>query len=493
MSVQISATPWQDVEADWLIVPTVEDNLSAGSLGKLDELTSGLIKRNFEREDFSGKTAEMCQLPDPAGLTATRLCLLGLGSADELDGEAFRKALRTLIRSLARKEGLNLAIIVEPDLLGSFSPEQASEIIAEAVEVGTRGQDLYREKPKRFPLESLTILSENDDLAEAADRGTILGAAINITRDVVNSPPNAIYPISFAELAEELCADQDLICTVLDEDKLTEERMGSMLAVATGSDNPARLVIIEYKGGGADDPVLALVGKGVTFDSGGLSLKPSDSMKEMKMDMAGAGTVLGAIMAISKLKLPVNVTGYMGLVENMVSGSSYKLGDVLTARNGLTIEVLNTDAEGRLVLADVLTYACDQGATKLIDLATLTGACMVALGTEITGLFSNDKSWSETVKQAAETTNEPVWEMPMHGYFKDQLKSDVAEIKNVGPRWGGSITAAKFLEHFVDGKPWVHLDIAGPAFMESEKPERDGGATGAMLRTLVEVARGFKG
>ncbi|MCA9042549.1 MAG: peptidase M17, partial [Planctomycetaceae bacterium] len=179
--------------------------------------------------------------------------------------------------------------------------------------------------------------------------------------------------------------------------------------------------------------------------------------------------------------------------ENMVSGSSYKLGDVLTARNGTTIEVLNTDAEGRLVLADVLSYAVDHGAVKLIDLATLTGACMIALGTEITGLFSNDEEWADVVKQAADKTNEFVWELPMHDFFGDLLKSEVSEIKNVGPRWGGSITAAKFLEHFVDEKPWVHLDIAGPAFAESEKPERDSGATGAMLRTLVEVARNFKG
>ncbi|MEZ6047935.1 MAG: leucyl aminopeptidase [Planctomycetaceae bacterium] len=451
-----------------------------------------MIKKISDREDFSGKVAELYQHPDPAGLAASRLCLVGLGSAEKLTGEIFRKAMRTLIRNLSRKEGLDLAIIIEPDLIADLCPEYASEIIAEAVEVGTRGQDLYREKPKRHPLESLTILSENDDLAAAADRGTILGAAINITRDVVNSPPNAIYPISFAELAQELASDYDLPCTVLDEDQLADERMGSMLAVGTGSDNPARLVVIEYRGGSETDPVLALVGKGVTFDSGGLSLKPSDSMKEMKMDMAGAGTVLGAMMAISKLELPVNVTGYMGLVENMVSGSSYKLGDVLTARNGVTIEVLNTDAEGRLVLADVLTYAVDQGAEKLIDLATLTGACMVALGTEITGLFSNNGDWADAVKEAAETANELVWEMPMHDFFGDQLKSEVSEIKNIGPRWGGSITAAKFLEHFVDGKPWVHLDIAGPAFMESEKPDRDGGATGAMVRTLVEVARKFK-
>jgi leucyl aminopeptidase len=253
------------------------------------------------------------------------------------------------------------------------------------------------------------------------------------------------------------------------------------------------LVVLEYKGGGKDAPTLALVGKGVTFDSGGLSLKPTDSMKTMKCDMAGAATVLGAMTAIARLKVAANVTGYLGLVENMVSGASYKLGDVLKARNGVTIEVLNTDAEGRLVLADVLSYAVDQGADRLIDLATLTGACVVALGEEITGVFANDQSWADAVQSAAKTVGEKTWQMPMDELFADLLKSDVADCKNVGPRWGGAITAAKFLEKFVSGKPWVHLDIAGPAFAESCTPHREGGGTGCMVRTLVEVAERFGG
>jgi leucyl aminopeptidase len=278
---------------------------------------------------------------------------------------------------------------------------------------------------------------------------------------------------------------------VFDEAWLTQEQMGALLAVGQGSQRPPRLVALKYDGGREDGPRLVLVGKGVTFDSGGLSIKPTDGMLTMKCDMAGAATVLGAMIAIARLKLPVNVAGYMGLVENMISGNSYKLGDVLTARTGTTIEVNNTDAEGRLVLADVLSYAVDEGADSIIDLATLTGACVVALGDEITGVFTNNQPWCDQVVAAAHRAGEDAWQLPMFDYFSELLKSDVADMKNTGIRAGGAITAAKFLEKFVDKKPWVHLDIAGPAFAASSKPYREGGGTGCMVRTLVEVAASF--
>ncbi len=248
------------------------------------------------------------------------------------------------------------------------------------------------------------------------------------------------------------------------------------------------MVVLKYQGGGADAPTLALAGKGVTFDSGGLSLKPTESMLTMKCDMAGAATVLGAVVSLARLKIPVNVVGYMGLVENMLSGLSYKLGDVLTARNGVTIEVQNTDAEGRLVLADVLSYAADQKPARLIDLATLTGACVVALGEQVTGAFTNDQAWCDDVLASAKRTGEDIWQLPMFDHYADLLASDVADCKNVGGRWGGAITAGKFLEKFVGDVPWVHLDIAGPSFASSSKPHQEGGATGCMVRTLIEAA-----
>jgi leucyl aminopeptidase len=277
---------------------------------------------------------------------------------------------------------------------------------------------------------------------------------------------------------------------VWNEHRLAAERCGALLAVAQGSERPARLVILRYRGTTDDRAPLALVGKGVTFDSGGLSLKPTDGMKTMKGDMAGAAAVVGAMRAIAQMKLPVHVLGLLGLVENMVSGTAYKLGDVLTGRSGKTIEVLNTDAEGRLVLADVLNVAIERGAERIIDVATLTGACVVALGNDVSGLMTNDQSWCDIVAAAAKTCGEPVWQLPMFREYSEHIKSDVADIKNVGDgRWGGAITAAKFLEEFVQNKPWVHIDIAGPSFLEHAKPWLDAGATGAIVRTLVQVAR----
>jgi len=277
---------------------------------------------------------------------------------------------------------------------------------------------------------------------------------------------------------------------VLDQQALETEKMGSLLAVARGSGRPPRVVVLEYRGApGNGHKVLGLVGKGVTFDSGGLSLKPTDGMLTMKCDMAGAASVLAAVVAIARLKLPVNVIGIVGLVENMTGGRAMKLGDVLRSRRGVTIEVQNTDAEGRLVLADVLDLALSRGVDYIVDLATLTGACVVALGEDVVGAMSNNQAWCDRVLGAAQAAGEDAWQLPMFEHYAELIKSDVADIRNVGGRWGGAITAAKFLERFVGDKPWVHLDIAGPAFAAADKPHREGGGTGVMVRTLVELAR----
>jgi len=371
--------------------------------------------------------------------------------------------------------------------------EPAIAIVTTEAIVGSVGQGLYQKEPKRFPFESITVLVEIEaDAAAAAgglQRGHVIGESVNLSRELVNRPAADIYPESVAERVRELTEHISLEVEVLDQEALERERMGSLLAVAQGSDRPPRVVVMKHMGASKPDAdTLVLVGKGVTFDSGGLSIKPSDGMKDMKCDMAGAATVIGVMAAAARLKLPVNLVGYIGLVENMVSGNSYKLGDVLKSRSGITIEVLNTDAEGRLVLADVLDYAVEQGADHMVDLATLTGACMVALGDEVVGAFTNHEVWCNEVRAAAHLTGEHMWELPMHEHFGELLKSDVADCKNVGPRWGGAITAAKFLEQFVGDTPWVHLDIAGPAFAQSSRSDQEGGATGVMVRSLVELA-----
>lgn len=494
MTITVSTASWNSVEADWLIVGYSQNGDWGSELQGLDDALGGTLTRLREAGDLKGKAGSKLAIHDAQGIVARRVLLLGLGKADKLDGARVHKSMMSAIRQVSEKQEALVAIGIPSEAAGSLSADEVAQIVATAAVTGPVGQDLYCKEPRRHPLSAVTILAASADesaITAAASRGAILGEAINLTRELVNRPAADIYPESFAARAVEVADGCGLKCEVLDDAKLREEKMGSLLAVAQGSDRPARVVVLEHRGGEANAPTLALIGKGVTFDSGGLSLKTSEGMKTMKCDMAGAATVLGAMSAIARLKLPVNVIGVMGLVENMVSGNSYKLGDVLTARNGTTIEVLNTDAEGRLVLADVLAYAVDRGANKLIDLATLTGACVVALGAEVTGTFTNDENWQSDVLAAAGRAGEHAWPLPMFDHFAELIKSDVADCKNVGPRWGGAITAAKFLEQFVAETPWVHLDIAGPSFADSNKPHREGGGTGCMVRTLVEVAAAF--
>lgn len=493
MTVQLATTPLTEATGDWLIVGLPEGFDLSGPVEALNTALGGQLSRLREAQDFTGKAAETVALPAPPGIRAGRLLLVGLGPADKLTDAGLNKALQTAARVVSAKKTSRIALAVPGPGSLELSLARRVQIAATALTVGCVGQDLYRAEKKRFPFENVDLLVEpgqsTPELSQALETGTILGESINLARELVNQPAKVIYPASFAERAADLARQHNLHCEILDQAALEAEKMGSLLAVSAGSDQPPRLVFLEYRGAGAKGPVLALIGKGVTFDSGGLSIKPNDSMLTMKCDMAGAATVLATMVAIARLKLPVRVMGVMGLVENLTGGSAMKLGDVLTARSGVTIEVQNTDAEGRLVLADVLDYAISKGADRLIDLATLTGACVVALGEEVVGAMTNNQPWCDTVLAGAKAAGEDIWQLPMFGLYDELIKSDVADIRNVGGRWGGAITAAKFLERFVKDKPWVHLDIAGPAFASSDKPHREGGATGCMVRTLVEVVR----
>jgi len=494
MEIRPLVAPVVEVAADWLIVPVVEPVTIDGPLAALDTKLSGAISRLKDLGDLTGKFASTIQLRAVTGIAAARLLLVGLGKPADLTSGRLDRALTTAARAVSDKKDVKIAFAVPDAAIGNIPPAQFATAATAAALIGSQGQDLFRTERSRFAFADVAVAGSKatgDGLSAAVEHGRILGDAVNLARDLVNRPPQEITPVGFAERATAVAAQYGLSIEVFDQPRLEQERMRSLLAVAQGSTEPARMVIVEHRGAGPDAPRLALVGKGVTFDSGGLSLKPTDGMLTMKCDMAGAATVLGAMTAIARLKLPVNVVGYMGLVENMPGGSAFKLGDILTARNGVTIEVLNTDAEGRLVLADVLSYAVDSGVDRIIDLATLTGACVVALGEDVAGAFSNDQPWCDSVMAAAKTTGEDLWQLPMWDLYDDLIKGDVGDIKNTGGRWGGSITAAKFLQRFVGGKPWVHLDIAGPAFASSNKPHREGGGTGCFVRTLVEVAREF--
>ena len=343
----------------------------------------------------------------------------------------------------------------------------------------------------RHAFESLSLVVGIDQTEEqflkletSLRRGEIVGHAVNLARDLVNTPPAEKSPRHLADRVALVAADAGLAVDIWDERGSATSDSAACSASPRARTSLRAFVVLDYRQGG-DAPTLALVGKGVTFDSGGLSLKPSASMEDMKSDMTGAAVVVATMQAAARLAIPVNVTGYLALTENMTGGKAMKLGDVLTMRNGKTVEVMNTDAEGRLILADALSYAVEHKPHRVLDLATLTGACMVALGPKVAGLFSNDDAFRQDLMAACRQTGERAWGLPLDDDYKEQLKSHVADLKNVGGKWGGAITAAKFLEQFVGSTPWVHLDIAGPSWSDSENATRDTGGTGCFVRTLV--------
>jgi len=483
MNVVTTHKSLADQQADAVVIGIWNESQLSGTAAELDRITAGrlthLITSGWVSTDCLDMT-ELLALPELDGIGC--VLLIGLGKREEsANGQAFQVAAAAA-RKLASKK--RHAVVF---MLDDLAEEQA---VAGSV-VGCAGQDIYRTEKKLHPFNTVKWAAAE---ATVVENGRILGESINLTRRLVNQPADEIYPESFAQQCHNLGDQHGFQVEIWDEQRLQKENCRALLAVGRGSERPPRLVIMKYQGADQDAAPttwpLALVGKGVTFDSGGLSLKPSEGMLDMKGDMAGAATVLGGLCAIARLKLPVNVIALVGLAENLISGRAYKLGDVLTARSGKTIEVHNTDAEGRLVLADTLDVAVDQGAQRLLDLATLTGACMVALGRQVAGIFSNDQPWCNDVAAAAQTTGEPAWQLPMFKEYGQDILSNVADIKNVGDgRWGGAITAAKFLEEFVRQTPWVHVDIAGPAFSEKPPVWIDGGASGYFVRSLVELTK----
>lgn len=475
MKVTATDEPIIGNNSDAVVIAASTDQPLSSSAQEVDRACNGKLTELIQNEHVSTEKLSVTSLPGLDGIEAGVLVIVGLGKENE-PGLGFQAAAAAA-KHLAKSERQRVAFY--------FDEQASSEAIAGSM-VGCVGQDLYRNEKSIHPFDEIGWAGVTDEFIR---NGEILGRSINLTRDLVNEPANQIYPESFADKCQEVGKSSGFEVEVWDEKKLSEEKCGSMLAVARASVKPPRLVIMRYRGGSDDSIPLTLVGKGVTFDSGGLSLKPSEFMLDMKCDMAGAATVVGAMQAIAQLKLPINVNGLVGLAENMISGDAFRLGDVLVARSGKTIEVHNTDAEGRLVLADVLNVAVGEGTERIIDLATLTGACMVALGKYVAGIMTNDQSWCDDVLLSAKETGEPAWQLPMFERFQKDIKSEVADIKNVGDgRWGGAITAAKFLEEFVEETPWVHIDIAGPSFLDKPQPWIDAGASGCFVQTLVRAA-----
>ncbi len=488
MQLTVTSAPVNEIQADWLVLPVWEDGLSPAA-AIVDDRLGGVLTRLREGQDASGKPGELVPLFEQKGLGTSRLLLLGLGKREDVTRLALSRAAMAAAKFLSAKKRDRIALALPDPVAGLPWPDLLLALAA-GLTRGVHGPGIRQADPKRFEPEEFQLVAPSgapmEELRQAARRAEVEGGAVLLARNLVNEPPCDLYPESFARRAQELCKKLDLSCSVLDEKQIVAERMGCLLGVAQGSVRPPRVVVLRHQPN-RTGPVLGLIGKGVTFDSGGLSLKTNEQMLEMKCDMAGAATVLAAVTAIAELKLPVNVLGVLALVENLPSGQALKLGDVLKARNGKTVEVLNTDAEGRLILADALTYAVDQKASHLVDLATLTGACIVALGTEVAGLMTNDQPWADRVIDAISRAGERAWQLPMFDDYTELLKSQVADLKNVGGKYAGAITAAKFLQQFVGDTPWVHLDIAGPAFVSEETPARDSGGTGCLVRSLVEL------
>ncbi|TWU01626.1 leucyl aminopeptidase [Neorhodopirellula pilleata] len=453
------------------------------SIDRIDELETSAktaLAQLIQSGEIEGKSGEIVQVAT-GHPSAPILVVAGLGKTAQRTRGKILETGAAVIRRLVDKSRAEITFLVGD----AISPEHHDALVAGTL-TGCEGQHLYQSEPAFFVPEKLAFVGVSP---QATAEGETLGSSINLTRRLVNEPPTIMNPTEFAERAKIMASEEGLECEIWDETRLEKEGCRAILAVGRASTSPPRLVILKYNGGGDEAPI-AIVGKGVTFDSGGLSIKPSDGMVDMKCDMAGAATVVGAMRAIAQLGLKRNVIGLCGLAENMISGDAYKLGDVIETRSGKTIEILNTDAEGRVVLADTLDVAVQHKPSAIIDLATLTGACMVALGNEVAGLMTNSDDLCRTFSDAAGQENEPVWQLPMFSLYDEKVKSKVADIKNVGEgRWGGAITAAKFLENFVGETPWVHIDIAGPAFADSPKPHRDAGATGVMVRSLVRWVR----
>jgi len=482
METKIAFTPFETIDADALVLIGFEQ--TAQSHPWIAELvTSG---------EFTGKLLDSVVLHHPTGIGAKRLVAIGGGKADRFTPSEMRQVAGAVVRSLKAKKMRRVALVLSE----AFQyPEYVAAAVGGAI-LGDWEPDLHKSKKESTGgIDEFTVVCPGGvtELADSFTRGQVVATAQNFSRDLSNEPPNLLTPTVLARRAAQMAAETGLTCDILDQDRMRQLGMGSLLGVAQGSAEPPFLIVLRYA-----PPVplpgvhLGLVGKAVTFDTGGISLKPSEKMDLMKFDMCGGAAVLGAMQAIASLKPGIAITAYIPTVENMPGSKAQRPGDIVTSMSGKTIEILNTDAEGRLIMADAITYAKRQGATHLIDASTLTGAIVVALGAINSGVFSNHELFQRRLLDSAKNQGEKMWAMPMDEEYKESLKSASADLPNIGSRGGGSITAAKFIEEFAEETPWIHLDIAGTAWIEEAKPYMAKGPTGVALRTFVHLAQNWE-
>ncbi|MGI9189297.1 MAG: leucyl aminopeptidase [Longimicrobiaceae bacterium] len=468
-----------------LLLSQGEDELPP-AYRKLDDTVGGVIAAVLERGDFRGKKDEALLLYPNAdgGAPAERLLLIGLGKADT--PEPYRRAGGTLAKRAAKLRVGSAAVLL-PDGAGAEGAREIAEgAVLGAYDFREWKSDPEDEEPP-VTLEQLRIVArESEELKRALHVAGVAARAENRARTLANLPGNVATPSYLAEHAQRLAEETGMRCEVLGPEELREEGMHALLAVAAGSEQEPRLIVLEHRGGGEGEQPLVLVGKGLTFDAGGISIKPASGMEEMKFDMCGGAAVIAAMGAIAELEVPLNVVGVVPSSENLISGKAMKPGDIIGSHFGKTIEVVNTDAEGRLILADALSYVRRFDPAAVVDAATLTGSCVIALGHQASGVMGNDEALLEELRAAGDRVGERVWPLPMHPEYREQLDSDYADIKNSGGRPAGTITAGFFLKEFVGDFPWAHLDIAGTAYGEGKLPFQRKGATGVPTRLFVE-------
>jgi leucyl aminopeptidase len=488
-SIDTAVTATETVDADVVAIPVFEHD-RPDELAGADVATGGAITRAFSSREFTGKAYELFLTSVVGGgWRARRLALVGAGTRETADLDRLRRVAATFGIAARKRRLGRVAFVVR----GSQSAAAGAQAAAEGLTLAEFYGGRYKTgEPDGQPPVGLTIVAPGAAAAEielGVKRGRVLAECCNLSRALCNEPSNMLTPRAFADRAEAIAREVGLGVEILDESRIAELGMGLLLGVARGSAEPPRLIVLRHEPRGAPaSPVLGLVGKGITFDTGGISIKPADGMDRMKDDMAGGAAVICAMRAMAILGAPMRVIGIVPASENMPGGRATKPGDVLVGASGKTVEVNNTDAEGRLILGDGLWYAQQLGATHLIDVATLTGACVVALGKYASGLFGRPDAWVQHVGRVASAAGDRAWPMPLHEDYAEQLKSEIADLVNSGGRPAGAITAAMFLKEFAGGLPWAHLDIAGTAWADEAKPWQVKGATGVAVRTLAELA-----
>jgi len=489
-AIALSAASPADIDAELLAVPIFEGDAMAADLRALDEATGGALMRAQESRELRGRLYELLVTPvTNDGWRSSRIAFIGAVKRSEFTLERLRRVASAAALGARERRVQRFAWLNRGDLPVLKAVQAATEGIA----LSAFSADRYKSGERGAPPidEALIVASDGEpsELEAAINRGRILGESSNIARELSNEPSNVLTPTTFAERAAEICEGTGIAVDVLDEGDIADLRMGLLLGVARGSAEPPRVIVMRHRPAGAPQaPVLGLVGKGITFDTGGISIKPADGMERMKDDMAGGAAVVCAMRAIGLLNAPINVIGVVPTTENMPGGRALKPGDVLTSASGKTVEVINTDAEGRLILGDGLWYAQRLGATHLVDVATLTGAAVVALGKVTSAIFGQPDAWVDVVRRTADDAGDRCWPMPLYEEYGDQLRSEIADMLNTGGRAAGACTAAMFLKEFAGGLPWAHLDVAGTAWADDAKPWMVKGASGVAVRGLAELA-----